>query len=800
MTFYSLYIVTSAHHAHRMFLPFYSAEKFLSLSVSLLWIQVFELMNPRSYIALVLLLTLLASLTLSITSVNAQLPLPPGVKREEVVILDTQISKVAKPDLFNVWVIGSQASVYGMQLCMDVLWATAYTDGRNYDILAAGPPEFSPDFSVMTIRIKPGIYWSDGVEMTAEDWVFGIKYALMNRNSPAYATANSWFEDAWVVDRYTFAIKLRIKSPYAMYHFVVLGPGIYNYVMPKHYFLNKFGGNETEALLNAHTDLFNPPVCIGPYVLHSYDPAGTWFLWKRRDDWERSSIGWMVGYPLPWAPNFTPTWPGPKYVMFRVFTTEADKIIAMIRGELDWIFDATPEAWESLRAAMGDKVIAWYKHWPWFWGYDTTTRGIYFNLLKYPYNITAVRWALALAINMTRVLTEGYAGMQRALVNPISAMEPAARYWDPIIVSEVSKWTLRDVLGDAAPPEYANISIWDPDVPFRVYEWGKAQGYLKGVEMSREEIIRAWGYGWWRYLPDVAEAILKNLGFKRGPDGKWLLPNGTPWKIRLNIPAGFEFDAVRLGIAVAAEWKRFGIDVETYPMDASPFWNDLNYGRFEVGSYWGTGASDPMAPLPRLDPWRCEYVKPEGEYSPNGQRYCNPKFDELYLKAMSYPIGSKEALEYAKQALLVFIKDMPVIWMGNCKKLLPTSIEYWTNWPSADNFYWGMKLWGNQPMKIVIMMLKPVKTQQDIYIVRTPTPTPTPSPSPPISPTPTPTPTPMPAATTITVISTITHTVTSVLTSITTVTQIVTEWTTAAILAIVLLIIGFAIGYLIKRR
>ena len=764
---------------------------------------------------------------------HAQLPLPPGVKREDVVIFDVQISKVRNPDNFNPWVIGQQASVIGVsQLCLDALWYTDYVHGKDWPIVAAEyPPKYEDDYSKVIVKIRKGIYWSDGVEMTAEDWVFGIEYALKNENSPQHAFANAWIKRAYVIDRYTFAIELKRPSPYFHYYFVVLGPGIYNWVMPKHYFEKK--GLSIEEI---HADKFNPPVCIGPYVLEAYDPAGTWFLWKRRDDWYRSSIKWVLDLAIaqgttkptwPWQPDpkiSQPVWPGPKYVMYRVFTSEEGKVIAMSRGELDWIFDATPEAWKAIKARVGDKAIAWYEHWPWFWGYDTTNRGIYFNVLKYPYNITAVRWALALATNMTRVLIEGYEGTQRAVVVPIAAMEPAARYWNDIIVPIVSKWTLRDVLGEVADkcvPEYADMPIWDPEVGFRVYEWGRSQGLLT-KELPPEEITRIWGPGWWKYAPEVAEKILTCLGFKK-EGGKWYLPDGTPWKIKMNIPAGFELDAVRLGLAVAEEWRRFGIDVETIPLDAAVFWTDqMNYKKYTVGAYWGTGASDPQAPLIRLDSWRCVYVKPVGEYSPNPNGYCNKEFDKYFLEAMSHPPGSKETMEAAKKALLIFIKDMPVIWMGNCKKLLPILTEYWKGWPSAYNYYWGPKLWGTQSAKIVLMALTPVKSTMDVTFeeyLKEVLATATPSPSPTTSPSPTPSPTPTVTVTgpgvTVTVTKTVEKTVTAGAATVTktvektvttattvkeTTTITTTEWSITTAIGIVLLIIGIAIGYAIKRR
>ena len=36
---------------------------------------------------------------------------------------------------------------------------------------------------------------------------------------------------------------------------------------------------------------FDPPVTLGAYKLHSYDPNGKWFIWERRDDWQRTTLG-----------------------------------------------------------------------------------------------------------------------------------------------------------------------------------------------------------------------------------------------------------------------------------------------------------------------------------------------------------------------------------------------------------------------------------------------------------------------------------------------------------------------------
>jgi Bacterial extracellular solute-binding proteins, family 5 Middle. len=55
----------------------------------------------------------------------------------------------------------------------------------------------------------------------------------------------------------------------------------------------------------------------------------------------------------------------------------------------------------------------WYEDFPWTWMDEVSSRAIYFNLENYPYDITDVRWALALAINMEDVVISGFSGINR---------------------------------------------------------------------------------------------------------------------------------------------------------------------------------------------------------------------------------------------------------------------------------------------------------------------------------------------------------------------------------------------------
>ena len=100
----------------------------------------------------------------------------PGVMRSETLILENPTGKVVPADDFNRWRPGIQSSSTGFQqLSLDALWyidPDAGIDGVWDNSLAAEKPIYNADFTEMTVKLRQGIFWSDGVEFTADDLVY----------------------------------------------------------------------------------------------------------------------------------------------------------------------------------------------------------------------------------------------------------------------------------------------------------------------------------------------------------------------------------------------------------------------------------------------------------------------------------------------------------------------------------------------------------------------------------------------------------------------------------------------------
>ena len=200
-----------------------------------------------------------------------------GIPRNQTLIAENPEGTVTDPSNFNIWVPKPNGTSTGLQqLCMDTLWYIDPDHGLNNQVwdnsLAADKPIYNKDFSEMTVKLRQGIYWSDGVEFSADDVVYTVETEMAHPgdfNDGARMAANVASVSA--PDKYTVVFKL--KKPNSRFHaaFTVRWSALW--IMPKHVF---------EKQADPAKFQFNPPVCLGSYTLKSFDPNGTWFVWQKR--------------------------------------------------------------------------------------------------------------------------------------------------------------------------------------------------------------------------------------------------------------------------------------------------------------------------------------------------------------------------------------------------------------------------------------------------------------------------------------------------------------------------------------
>lgn len=262
--------------------------------------------------------------------------------RNETLIADILTGRVGTPGNFNVWV-GWRWRDRGMQnLANEPLWTVDFATGEIVNGLAAGDPIYSDDFTTLEIPLCEGVAWDDGTPFTSADVVFTVETLMAYEGFSAHPFFAENVESVSAPDDYT--VVLELKQANSRFHTTFLDRWGCTWIMPKHIF---------EAMEDPVMFEFNPFVGTGPYKLHSYDEAGFWTIWEKREDWDKSPTGILYGEPKP------------KYVVFQAFATEGAEILAQLTHQLD-ATDLTPEGLKAV-LAQAETSRAYQPEFPWVW-------------------------------------------------------------------------------------------------------------------------------------------------------------------------------------------------------------------------------------------------------------------------------------------------------------------------------------------------------------------------------------------------------------------------------------------------
>lgn len=598
-----------------------------------------------------------------------------GTPRNETLIIDQLNGSLERPENFNIYTPGVDAGRGFHEICTDHLWEIDTTTGVQYGSLAAElPTALNDNYTSWEIKLREGIYWDDGVEFTAEDVVYTFNMWLETEELSIHGWAVDYIESVELTDKYTVVLNTTRPQPRMAKDLGVTIWGNRFYPMPKHIWENE----------DPATFAFFPPTCIGQYTFSDHDPNGNWTLWELREDWERSSVGQVLEKA------------GPKYLLWNFVGTEEKRILAMISNDVDILQDITPESMEVL-TRRSPATRAWHAGFPYADFDDPCERGISFNNSRFPYDQWQVRWALALATDIKTVSLGTFAGMLR--VSPLGVPPVAA------VQNTYHKPLVDELLAMTLPDGYAPF---DPNFAREMAQIFNEQGVGSDLPTDEGELIDLFGVGWWKYDVDQAAKLLEDVGFTRDANGNWLLPDGTPWRISINAPSDWEVQSGRLAFAVADSWRKFGIDASASPMTGGTFWTAQSTGDFQAGSYWPGCAIGPDI-YPNLRGWHQRYIVPTGEAAPgNPNRHASDELAAIFDELETVTSDDPRNIELSKQLLMQMALEMHWIPMFGTSKFVPVNQTYWSNYPSADNYYEGPWWWWSN-FKYIVAQIEPAQ-------------------------------------------------------------------------------------------
>jgi peptide/nickel transport system substrate-binding protein len=246
------------------------------------------------------------------------------------------------------------------------------------------------DDQTLEIKLRQGVKFHDGTEMTADDVVFTFDRVIQENaiefpephTSPRKGLIAP-LESIEKVDDYTVVMKFAGAWPPAMQMIV------HQQIVPKHY-LEEMG---TEGFIES-------PVGVGPFRFVSAKPGLEEVVMERFDDYYGG------------APDLEPVGlPCLEGVVFRVIPEASTRVAALLAGEVDIIQSVPPELVDTLAKTPGIQI----KTAP-----GTRPKWMEMNVTQPPFDDVNVRQALNYAVDKQLIIDEIYGGRAVALPGALS--------------------------------------------------------------------------------------------------------------------------------------------------------------------------------------------------------------------------------------------------------------------------------------------------------------------------------------------------------------------------------------------
>jgi peptide/nickel transport system substrate-binding protein len=583
---------------------------------------------------------------------------------------------VLPADDFNRWRAGySGIWVCGLQqLALDALWyidPDAGVDGVWDNALAAEPPIYNDDFTQMTVNLREGLYWSDGVEFSGDDLYFTVD---LLKNTPGMGNQGLFERNVDHMeqpDRYTVVFYL--KAPNSRFHaaFTVRWGALF--IMPKHIW---------EQVEDPVAFTFNPPVSLGAYTLRDFDPNGQWYLWERREDWQRTSVARLGEVSVKYAMYIDP---GP-----------SDKrVLSQLAHELDVIHDITPEGRITL-ARENPTSVGWFPSFPWAHP-DPTLPAVIYNNEQPGLDRREVRWALTLAIDIAQVALASYRGAATisAIHVPPTGLYP--QYYHQPLEPWLNDFTI-EVGGEDYKP-------YDPTAAQRIADLARPS--LGDLVPTDPDVIKQYiGAGWWKYDLQAAEQLMLDAGMQR-VDGKWALPDGSPFRVPLMSLNESNPTMNRAAAMVVENWTTFGIDT-TLDAQANP-WPIMSSGEYSANLAWTieTWGGHPDLFF-FLQYWHSRLYVPSGEPAAgsNSMRWQHPELDRIIEGIENISFDDPQGIELGLEFCRLAAQEMPITPLMAYNVFTTMDTTYFEGYPSIDDPYTDpVPNWGNT--KYMFVKIKP---------------------------------------------------------------------------------------------
>ncbi|HIG16775.1 MAG TPA: ABC transporter substrate-binding protein [Candidatus Handelsmanbacteria bacterium] len=221
---------------------------------------------------------------------------------------------------------------------------------------------------------------------------------------------------------------------------------------------------------------------------------------------------------------------------------------------------------------------------------------------------------------------------------------------------------------------------------------------LKKYTSQVQDLLAKYGVN--EHNPGKTAQIMQRKGWALDEEGLWVR-DGQRVKMPIVVFPGLFQDFTPV---LVQQLRKAGFDA-SFRMYSDAYTN-ISLGRARA-FIMGIGGSvrDPYFTL-RL--FHSRFVEPTGTPTPYYYRWSNAEFDRLVDQMGQVAPDDPALIPLFRQAMEIWIAEMPAIPLLQWFHRIPHNQTYWTNWPSAQNPYMNSANWVRTVL-IVLLGLEPTQ-------------------------------------------------------------------------------------------
>lgn len=307
--------------------------------------------------------------------------------------------------------------------------------------------------------------------------------------------------------------------------------------------------------------------------------------------------------------------PAPKRIVDIRFASNNVALGAVIKGDLDLSNHFLPGI-----ATLSQKgyVQTYYPEAPYMLSANTAV--LFLNTTKPPMDDPAFRKALAYSINVDDIVNIAYASLVKA-ASPVGLLPDLEKYADQDVIKELG----------------------------------------------------------WTYDPAKSAEILEAAGYKKGADGFYTMPDGTPIELEVTCPSGWTdwMEAIKV---IATSAQAAGINVKDATPDYGAWNTAIQSGTFDMTlNNWAAMSNTPWTLYNLLFRHPIQEQMQAGNFG----RYDDQEMFDLVDGLAKIPTSDEAGMQAACAAIQEkMLTDVPMIPLWYNGLWAQYSNSTWTNWPS----------------------------------------------------------------------------------------------------------------------